>query len=333
VLDNYLKLYGQPKSKHFSDLLAPGLRGDEKGYEYLLELIKDTIYPDIARASAVLGMSNYLDANSIDNMIGFLDDDSPLVKGAALDALSEINSADYISYFFPLLEDEKRSVRVKAFFAIASIDEMLIPEHYKEVYKKVKKEFEINLNVTSDFVGGRIKKANFYLKKGDLTTAIKGYEDALEIDNINNIVRTNLANLYYRNNDFKSAEEAFKIIINQEPEYGQTYYSYGLLLAELNRIDEAIKQMELAIKYMPDNIRPYYNLSLLYDKINNLEKAEEVAVKGLKIAPQNDSLLYMLAYVYSKNNQLEKAKNIAKRLVDLYPNNSNYRTLYNQLVK
>lgn len=331
--ENYLKQYGQPENKHFSDLLVPGLRGDENGFEYLLQLAKDTIYPEIARASAVRGMTSYLDANSIDNIIGFLDYDSPLVKGAALDVLSEINSSDYLSYFFPLLEDEKRSVRVKAFFAIASIDEMLIPQQYKDVYKKVKKEFETNIDITSDFVGGRIKKANFYLKKGDLTTAIKGYEDALEIDNINNIVRTNLANLYYRNSDFKSAEEAFKIIINQEPEYGQTYYSYGLLLAELNRIDEAIKQMELAIKYMPDNIRPYYNLSLLYDKINNLEKAEEVAIKGLKKSPQNDSLLYMLAYVYSKNNQLEKAKNIAKRLVDLYPNNSNYRTLYNQLVK
>lgn len=331
--DNYLKLFGQPKNKHFSDLLASGLRGEENGFNHLLELAKDTIYPEIARASAVKGMSNYLNANRIDNMLSFLNDDSPLVKGATLDALSEINSADYVNYFLPLLEDGKRSVRVKAFFALASLDEMLVPEKYKAVYKKVKKEFETNLNVTSDFVGGRIKKANYYLKKGDLPAAIKGYEDALKIDNINNMARTNLANLYYRNNDFKSAEEAFKTIIEQEPEYGQTYYSYGLLLAELNRIDEAIVQMELAIKHMPDNVRSYYNLSLLYDKVNNLNKAEEVAVKGLKKAPQNDSLLYMLAYIYSKDNQLEKAKNIAKRLVELYPNDSNYRTFYNQLVQ
>ena len=330
--NNYLKLYGKPKNKHFSDLLAPGLRGDENGFNHLLELAKDTVYPNIARASAVMNMTNYLDTNVIDDMLSFLNDDSPLVKGATLDALSEINSADYVSYFLPLLEDEKRSVRVKAFFALASLDEILVPEKYEEVYKKVKKEFETNLNVTSDFVGGRIKKANYYLKKGDLTTAIKGYEDALKIDNINNIARTNLANLYYRNNNFKSAEDAFKTIIEQEPKYGQTYYSYSLLLAELNRIDEAIIQMELAIKHMPENIRLYYNLSLLYDKVNNLKKAEEVAIKGLKKEPQNDSLLYMLAYIYSKDNQLEKAKNIAKRLVELYPNNSNYRTFYNQLV-
>ncbi|MEP1487216.1 MAG: tetratricopeptide repeat protein [Algibacter sp.] len=329
--NNFVKLYGKPKRKHFSDLLVPGLLGDENGFDYLLELAKDTIYPEMARASAVRSMTNYLDNESINSMLSFLDDESPLIKGATLDAFSEINSTDYVRYFLPLLLDEKRSVRVKAFFVLAPLDEMLIPEKYKVVYKKVKKEFETNLNVTSDFVGGRIKKANYYLKKGDLITAIKGYEDALKIDNINNIVRTNLANLYYRNNDFKKAEDAFKTIIEQEPDYGQTYYSYGLLLAELNRVEAAIIQMQLAIKHMPDNISPYYNLSLLYDKVNNLRKAEEVAVKGLGKAPQHDSLLYILAYIYSKDNQLEKAKNIAKRLVELYPDNSNYRTFYNQL--
>ncbi|WP_242206624.1 tetratricopeptide repeat protein [Aestuariivivens insulae] len=327
----YVKLYGKPKHKHFSDLLAPGLRGEAGGLNHLLELAKDTIYPEIARASAVNVMTNYADPQVIDNLLHFLKDESPLVRGASLDVLGEINAADYVNYLLPLLEDEKRSVRVKAFFALGSLDEALIPEPYKAVYKKVKKEFETNLKVTSDFVGGKVKQGNYYLKQGKLLDAIASYEAALEIDNTNNIARTNLANLYYRNGDFANAEQAFKTIITQEPEYGQTYYSYGLLLAELNRVEDAIVQMELAIKYMPDNIRPYYNLSLLYDKANQLNKAESTALKGFKKSPQDESMLYILAYIYSKNNEVEKAKNIAKRLVDLYPNNSNYRAFYNQL--
>ncbi|WP_242157649.1 tetratricopeptide repeat protein [Aestuariivivens sediminis] len=329
--DNYLRLYGEPKNKHFSDLLIPGLRVEPDGYNHLLELAKDTVYPDMARASAVRGMVNYSGPQVVDDMLRFLKDESPLVKGATLDALGEINTSDYVNYFLPLLNDEKRAVRVKAFFALAPLDVSLVPEHYKQVYNDVKKEFETSLKVTADFVGGKVKEADYFLKKGDLDRAIKGYEDALNIDNTNNIVRTNLANLYYRNNNFESAEEAFITIIEQEPEYGQTYYSYGLLLAELNRVKDAIVQMELAIKFMPDNVRPYYNLSLLYDKADDLKKAESIAVQGLKKAPQNESMLYILAYIYSKGNQLEKAKNIARRLVDLYPNNPDYRTFYNQL--
>ncbi|OEJ98820.1 hypothetical protein A8C32_06435 [Flavivirga aquatica] len=329
--ENFKKNHGEPDYKHFSELLVPGLIGKENGLNTLLELARDTIYPNIARASAVKGMANYLNREAINKMLSFLDDDSALVRGATLDVLSNINSKDYINYFLPLLKDKKRTVRVKAFFAIAFLDEIQIPTEYKDVYRKVKKEFNTNLAVTSDFAGGRIKKADFYLKKGDLASAIKSYESALEIDNINNMARVNLANLYYRNGDFIKAEEAFKTIIKQEPEYGQTYYSYSLLLGELNRDEEAIIQMNLAIKHMPDNIKLYYNLSLLYNKIKDLKKAKEAALVGLKQAPQNDSLLYVLAFVYYKGNQIEKAVNTASRLVQLYPNNSQYVTFLNQL--
>ena len=99
-----------------------------------------------------------------------------------------------------------------------------------------------------------LKKADYALKKGDLKTSIKGYESALEIDNSNNIVRTNLAHLYYQDGEFKKVEDAVIIIMEQEPECGQTYYFYGLLLAELNRYEEAVTQLQKAIKYMPENI-------------------------------------------------------------------------------
>ncbi len=329
--EQYRKNYGTPKTKHFSELLAPGLTGHPHGFEKLLELSKDTVYPEIARASAVRAMGNYLDRETIDNMLLFLKDDSALIRGASIDALNDLHTTDYATYFFPLLKDKKRSVRVKAFLAIASIPKMQIPEMYREFYNKVEKEFNAHIRITSDFTGGRAKRATFYLKKGDTDNAIKWYESALEIDDRNNMIRTNLANLYYRNGDTDQAEKAFKTIIAQEPDYGHTYYSYALLLAELNRLDEAIEQMNLALKYMPDNVRFYYNLSLLYDKKNNLKKAEEIAAKGLNIAPNNESLLYALAYIYQKNGELPKAKNLASRLITLYPDNQQYRLFYNQL--
>ena len=131
--------------------------------------------------------------------------------------------------------------------------------------------------------------------------------------------------------DHKEAETAFKTIISQEPEFGQTYYSYALLLSEENRIEEAIEQMQQAIKYVPDNIRFYYNLSLLYDKVNDFKNAETTVVKGLKLAPQNGELLYVLAYIYQKSGQVAKARNIAQQLVQLYPNNQQYLAMFNQL--
>lgn len=323
--------YGTPDYKHFSEFLAPGLHGDPNGKESLWTLINDTIQPEIARASAVGGMQFYMNANDITNLMTFLDDSSPLVRAATLDVLGNINTAEYSTYLLPLLKDGKRSIRVKAFYALGSLSESQIPTQYKEVYAKVKKEFFTYLNATSDFAGGLAKKASFYIKKGDLQKGIENYEKALEIDNLNNIVRTSLANLYYRTGAMEQAENAFLTIIDQEPEYGPTYYSLALLLAENGRNKEAIAQLVKAIEHMPENMRAYYNLSLLYDNANERVKAKNTLLKGLKISPTNEDLLYTLAYLYSKYGESQKALEIGTQLVQMHPNNTNYKTFLQQL--
>tara|TARA_B100000809_G_scaffold107182_1_gene105615 strand:+ start:7351 stop:9375 length:2025 start_codon:yes stop_codon:yes gene_type:complete len=326
------KLKGAPKENHFSDLLIPGLKGGANAHASLLKLAKDTIYPEIARASAIIELPNYRNQAIVrKQLLQFLNDESPLVRASTVDAINEISDPADVTYLLPLLNDEKRAVRVKTFGALAIMDEKNIPQKYKKLYKKVEKEYFIYLDGISDFVGGRINRANYVLKKGDLQGAIKGYESALALDGINNMVRTNLANLYYQNKQFVEAEKAFKIIIEQEPAYGATYYSYGLLLAELKRTDDAIKQMELATMHLSDNARVYYNLSLLYDGIKKTSKAEETIIRGLQQLPNNESLLYLLAYHYANNGQKEKAKNIALQLVQLFPDNSQYFTFLQQL--
>ena len=195
------------------------------------------------------------------------------------------------------------------------------------ILQKVKKEFNIYLNSNLDFVGGLIKRANYFLKQGNLQKAIQGYEQAIIMDNVNNQARLDLANLYYRNQDFKKTEATYKTVISQEPKYGPVYYSLGLLYAELNRIDEATQQMEKASVLMPDNIRVYYNLSLLYEKSKSPSKAEKTILKGLKIDANNESLLYALAYHYSNNGEKAKTKSIALKLVQQYPGNGQYQAL------
>ena len=87
-------------------MLALGLTDSENGFSRLLILEKDTNYPDIARASVIQEIASYFDVNSINDMLRFLKDDSPLVKVATLDVLGAINNTDYVNYFLPLIKDE-----------------------------------------------------------------------------------------------------------------------------------------------------------------------------------------------------------------------------------
>ena len=329
--DEFKNLFGTVDSIHFSDKLVPGIVGEPGADKGLFELINDMQQPEIVRASAVKALSKYDSEDLINKFILLLNDDSPLVRGTTLDVLSQINTTDYVNYFLPLLNDSKRSVRVKTFYGLAGLTESQIPEKYKESYQKVKKEFFDYLNINLDFLGGQVKRANFYLKQGNLQKAIEGYEKALKIDNINNQVRLDLANLYYRNQDYQKTEDAYKTVISQEPKYGPAYYSLGLLYAELERTEEAIEQMKKANKLMPENIRVYYNLSLLYSKNKESLEAEKTLLNGLKIDANNENLLYALAFQYANINQVDKAKTILIKLVQLHPNNSDYQRFLAQI--
>ncbi|MCG2462344.1 tetratricopeptide repeat protein [Flavobacteriaceae bacterium F89] len=328
--NNFKKNWGTPDHSHFSEKLAPGIAGVAGADIGLLELANDRLQPEIARASAVTALANYNIQNNLNAYIALLNDDAPLVRGAALDFLGKNNSTDIMADLLPLLNDPKRSIRVKAFYALGAVPEYQIPNTYKDVYNRVSKEFENYLKINADFSGGLARKANFMEKQGNLPQAKEALIDALKIDGNNNMIRSNLANLYYRSGDMKNAEKEFREVIGQEPQYGPTYYSLGLLLAELGRMGEAEVEMEQAYKLLPSNVRVLYNLSLIYDKNDKTEKAEKTLLHGLWLEPQNEELLYTLAFHYVQEKQKPEAMRTINKLLERFPNNPNYRNLLQQ---
>jgi len=331
--DEYVKLYGIPKKNHFSDKLAPGITRAIGGKDSLMALAKDTIYPNMARASAVANLSNYQSQITIKDVLLFLKDKSPLVKGATADLLFQLKKGnEYYLDILPLLKDKKRAVRVKAFYYLSTLPSSKIPKEYKPFYEKVRIEFANNLKVTGEFSGGKMKRAQYYTSIGNTTKAIETLEDALILDPINNIVRTTLTALYYKNKQYKDAEEAYKTILKQEPGFGLTNFNYGLFLNELGRPKEAILQLNKALELLPNNNRVAYNLSLLYFQNKQANKAVSILKKQLITSSSNTDLIYLLAYIYHQEKQVELAKEQVEKLLVIDPNNQQYQQFYKALI-
>lgn len=331
--DNFVKLYGEPKKNHFSDKLAPGITRQIGGNDSLMALAKNSSYPNIARASAVSNLNNYREIIDVKEILQFLKDDSPLVKAATADLLFELKAGNtYYKAVLPLLKDAKRAVRVKAFYTLSSLPVSKIPKEYKPFYDKVRIEFANNLKMIGEFSGGKLKRAQYYIGIGKVESAIKTLESALVLDPINNIVRTALAGMYYKNKQLNKAEEAYKTILKQEPGYGLTNFDYGLLLNELGKPKEAIYQLETGLKLMPSNDRIAYNLALLQFQNKQIDKAIKVLKKQTK-NNNNPDLIYLLAYIYNEIHKKELAKVEVKKLLQIAPNNQQYQQFYQALTQ
>lgn len=327
----FVELYGAPKKNHFSDKLIPGITQQIGGKDSLISLAKNKEYPNIARASAIYNLYKYNTTN-VKNVISFLQDDSPLVRAATIDVLQNFKNNSY-THLFPLLKDTKRAVRIKTFSTLSALPLSKIPKEYLTFYKKGSLEFKNYLKTTSDFSSGKLKQAQYYTNKGNYTKAITILEKALELDPLNNIVRTSIAQLYYQTQQFSKAEKSYQTILNQEPGFGLTNYNYGLLLNELQRPKEAIIQLEKAIKYLPNNNRIAYNLALLYFNTHKVNKSISFLEKQLQTQTNNIDLTYLLSFFYYKNKEYKKSKILVIQLLNKHPNHSQYIELYQSILE
>ena len=166
---------------------------------------------------------------------------------------------------------------------------------------------------------------------GKINKAITTLEEALVIDPINNIIRTTLANLYYENKAYQKSKKAYETILKQEPNFGLSYFNYGLLLHEMGNTKKAIVQLEKGAELMPENDRIIYNLALLYFNTKNTSKAIISLKKQLVRSSNNTDLIYLLGYIYHQNKQPNLAKKQAEKLVQLEPNNQQYLQFYNTI--
>ena len=330
--ENYIKqYYGERKKISYGGLLSEGYLQEEVADTSLMQLIKNDLYPEIVRATAIQYLSSYSDKESNELIKSMLDNPEPIIRESAVNAFKENNIMDLISTLSPILDDPIKIVRLAAATRLFELDKSFFSDSLYTKLSLVMEEYLNSILYTSDFPSGRYNLANYYSRKGDLVKAEKYYEDAIRMDNLLYPAKSNLALLYYSQGKLKQAEKLFIDLINNHTEYSEGNYYLGLLYAEQGKYREAANSLEKAVFQKDANPRAYYNLGLIYQYLKENKKAESALLKCNSLVPNNFDFIYALSDYYLKQKDYSRALQYANELKLKFPSKPEGQSMINYI--
>jgi len=120
---------------------------------------------------------------------------------------------------------------------------------------------------------------------GNQAQAISAYERVLELDPQHAAAHINLGTLHYNRQEYRLAEEHYRLAIEIDPRYALAYFDLGNVLDETSRVTEAIQSYHTALQLAPTYADAHYNLALAYEKV----KQPRMALKHWRAYVKLDS--------------------------------------------
>lgn len=175
----------------------------------------------------------------------------------------------------------------------------------------------------------RVALANISVNSNDYKTAIDEYKRVLEKMPRSSDVWLRLGETYRRQGDLKAATEAFKKSQEISPNNVIPYLQLALLYDTNGQKVEAKPLYEQILRLQPDNAVALNNLAfMLADTGADLDQALTMAQRAKQQRPTDGDVSDTLGWIYIKKNLSDSAIAIFRDLVKTVPDRSTYRYHY-----
>jgi len=330
------KWYGNPGSKdhffNFTQILAKASKEGPNAESELLQLVKDTTQPAVARATAIWYLSRFVNIQSVAVIKNALHSGKGLIRISAVKALANLSPSLRDQMLKPMVMDSVRAVRIAAAMGLADLQKSDFSIAERSAYDKVNKELQESFEITQYFPAGQFNKGQYFERKKNWNKAVAAYRKAIAKNPHFNEARLNLADLYNQLGQNDKAEKLLKTVTRQEPDYGPAYYSLALLTAQEGKLEESLSYFDKATRRMPHNARIYYNQAIVLQKLKQYKYSETKYLRAINLDPDNTDYQYGIITLYLQQNNFKKALPHAKKLIELQPDNRAYQRLIRVII-
>lgn len=142
--------------------------------------------------------------------------------------------------------------------------------------------------------------------EGDYNTAIKVYDQALDLDPSLSLANNQVALSYFKLGDYDNAILYSDKVIqdNNDSKYVlSAYVTKGSCLDIIGETETSIDVFKEGIEKFPEDNYLQYNLAINYFKINDFSNAEQHAIQSALLNPSHQSSHLLLAHINNMQQQ------------------------------
>jgi tetratricopeptide (TPR) repeat protein len=259
-------------------------------------------------------------------------DPSPLVRGAAAEALQHWPSREAAQSLVTAAGDDYRLVRVRAAASLAGFSDLQLKETEKQRVEAANKEFLASLTARPDLWSSHYNLGNYYLNRNEPRQAISAFDTALKHEPRAVPARVNESIAYARLGENKKADESLKRALKLAPDNAAANFNMGLLKGEQKDPQGAEHYLKKALKSDPLMAQAAYNLCVITarDRIN---EAVTWCQKAAELRPQEPRYAYTLAFYLNQQGDRNGAVRTLKTLIEKYPGYKEAEMLLKELSK
>ncbi|WP_282339246.1 ammonia-forming cytochrome c nitrite reductase subunit c552 [Pseudomonas sp. PS02288] len=320
----------RPRPAGFAAAFQASRRGEGSALGPLVQVIDDKSNPAIVRATGVERLAA-LGPVAVPELSRAVRDESALVRAYAASGFIGMPAQERVKPLLPLIEDPALAVRDQAVRALADVPIERIPEARRDRFSAALADYERRLRSNADLPGGRFELAELLARQGNADVAMEEYRRALTLDPYFSPARINLVTLANSLGHPDQAERLLRegVDLGKMPttDQGNLAYMLALLLVENGQEAEALVWMDKALAAIPGSSRIRYNDGLLLARLQRHDEAVKVLRDGLEISPDDPDLLYALIYLHTKQGERAEAQAYLGRMRRVAPGDPRLQAL------
>ena len=149
-----------------------------------------------------------------------------------------------------------------------------------------------------------------------------------------NIKKTlDLAIENHQKNNFKTAEQLYKRIIEFDPEHVESIFFLGSLSIQTKNFDRAQHLLNKVIKIDPNHAKAHNNLGAIFQELKKYREAINCYKKAIKINPELPDTYFNLSLLHMNSGKYEEALQYCNQALNLIPQMLKATNLKSEILK